>query len=35
VVPRHLELGFTFVGIGADAAFVAEGARRFLTALRG
>ena len=27
VVPRHLELGFTFVGIGADAAFVAEGAR--------
>ena len=35
VVPRHLELGFTFVGIGADAAFVAEGARRSLTALRG
>ncbi len=35
VVPRHLELGFTFVGIGADAAFVAEGARRSLAAIRG
>jgi len=35
VVPRHLELGFTFVGIGADAGFVAEGARRSLAALRG
>ena len=35
VVPRHLELGFTFVGIGADAAFVAEGAKRSLAAIRG
>lgn len=34
VVPRHLELGFTFVGIGADAMFVVEGARRFLAAVR-
>ena len=34
VVPRHLELGFTFVGIGADAAFVADGAKRFLTEVR-
>jgi 2-dehydro-3-deoxyglucarate aldolase/4-hydroxy-2-oxoheptanedioate aldolase len=35
VVPRHLELGFTFVGIGADGAFVADGAQRFLAAVRG
>ena len=35
VVPRHLELGFTFIGIGADGAFVADGARRFLSAARG
>ncbi|HUQ78017.1 MAG TPA: aldolase/citrate lyase family protein [Patescibacteria group bacterium] len=34
VVPRHLELGFTFVGIGADAAFVADGAARDLAAVR-
>jgi 2-dehydro-3-deoxyglucarate aldolase/4-hydroxy-2-oxoheptanedioate aldolase len=34
VVPRHLELGFTFVGIGADGAFVADGAARFLGAVR-
>jgi 2-dehydro-3-deoxyglucarate aldolase/4-hydroxy-2-oxoheptanedioate aldolase len=34
VVPRHLELGFTFVGIGADAAFVADGAKRYLAAVR-
>jgi 2-dehydro-3-deoxyglucarate aldolase/4-hydroxy-2-oxoheptanedioate aldolase len=34
VVPRHLELGFSFVGIGADAAFVAEGAKRSLAAIR-
>jgi 4-hydroxy-2-oxoheptanedioate aldolase len=34
VVPRHLELGFTFVGIGADGAFVADGAARFLAAVR-
>jgi 4-hydroxy-2-oxoheptanedioate aldolase len=35
VVPRHLELGYTFVGVGADAALVAEGARRLLAAVRG
>ena len=35
VVPRLVELGFTFVGIGADAAFVADGAARFLAAVRG
>ena len=34
VVARHLELGFTFVGIGADAAFVAAGATAFLGAVR-
>ncbi|GAC1664298.1 MAG: 4-hydroxy-2-oxoheptanedioate aldolase [Candidatus Limnocylindrales bacterium] len=35
VVPHHLELGFTFIGIGADGAFVGDGARRFLAAARG
>jgi 2-dehydro-3-deoxyglucarate aldolase/4-hydroxy-2-oxoheptanedioate aldolase len=35
VVARHLELGFTFVGIGADGAFVADGAKRFLADVRG
>ena len=34
VVPRHLELGFTFVGIGSDAAFVANEAKRYLAAVR-
>lgn len=34
VVARHLELGFTFVGIGADGAFVADGAARYLAAVR-
>ena len=34
VVPRHLELGFTFIGIGADGAFVGDGARRSLDAVR-
>jgi 2-dehydro-3-deoxyglucarate aldolase/4-hydroxy-2-oxoheptanedioate aldolase len=34
VVPRHVELGYSFVGIGADAAFVAEGAKRSLAAIR-
>ena len=31
----HLELGFTFVGLGADASFVVEGARAALRAARG
>jgi 4-hydroxy-2-oxoheptanedioate aldolase len=35
VVPDLLELGFTFVGIGADAAYVSAGARSALTAVRG
>jgi 4-hydroxy-2-oxoheptanedioate aldolase len=35
VVPRHLELGFRFVGIGADGALVASGARAALEAVRG
>jgi len=34
VVPRYLELGFRFVGIGADGAFVADAARRALAAVR-
>ena len=35
VVPDLLELGFTFVGIGADAAFVSSAARASLAAVRG
>jgi 4-hydroxy-2-oxoheptanedioate aldolase len=35
VATRHLELGFTFVGIGSDGAFVANEAKRFLAAVRG
>jgi 4-hydroxy-2-oxoheptanedioate aldolase len=35
VVPGLLERGFTFVGIGADAALVADGAKRLLGAVRG
>jgi 4-hydroxy-2-oxoheptanedioate aldolase len=35
VVPRHLELGFRFVGIGADGAFVGNGAAQALAAVRG
>jgi 2-keto-3-deoxy-L-rhamnonate aldolase RhmA len=31
----HLDLGFTFVGLGADASFVAEGARAALRAAKG
>lgn len=34
VVTRHLEMGFRFIGIGADAALVADGARRALAAVR-
>lgn len=33
-VAAHLELGFKFMGIGADAAFVADGAARALAAVR-
>jgi 4-hydroxy-2-oxoheptanedioate aldolase len=35
VVPRHLELGFRFVGIGSEGSFVADGASRALAAARG
>jgi 4-hydroxy-2-oxoheptanedioate aldolase len=35
LVPDLLELGFTFIGIGADAAFVAAGARVAMEAVRG
>lgn len=35
VVPSYLERGFTFVGIGADGAFVADAAKRALAAVRG
>ena len=31
---RHLELGFRFIGIGADGAFIADGARAVLAAVR-
>jgi 4-hydroxy-2-oxoheptanedioate aldolase len=30
VLPRHLELGFRFVGLGSDGAFIADGARAVL-----
>ena len=32
VVPAHRELGFGFIGLGADVAFVADGARAILRA---
>jgi 2-keto-3-deoxy-L-rhamnonate aldolase RhmA len=35
VVPELLELGFRFIGIGADGALVANGARAGLAAVRG
>jgi 4-hydroxy-2-oxoheptanedioate aldolase len=31
---RHLELGFRFIGIGADGAFIADGARAVVAAVR-
>ena len=34
VVPRLLEIGFTFIGIGSEGAFVADGAKRSLDAVR-
>jgi 4-hydroxy-2-oxoheptanedioate aldolase len=34
-LPRHLELGFRFVGIGSDGAFIADGARAALALARG
>jgi 4-hydroxy-2-oxoheptanedioate aldolase len=35
VIPRYLEMGFRFVGVGADGAFVADAARKALAAVRG
>jgi 4-hydroxy-2-oxoheptanedioate aldolase len=35
VVPRLLEIGFTFIGIGSEGAFAVDGARRALGAVRG
>ena len=34
-LPRHLELGFRFIGLGSDGAFVADGARAVLAEARG
>ena len=34
VVPALRDRGFTFIGIGSDAALVVEGARRSLAAVR-
>lgn len=34
VLPRHLELGFRFVGLGSDGAFIADGARAALALAR-
>jgi 4-hydroxy-2-oxoheptanedioate aldolase len=35
VLPRHLELGFRFIGLGSDLGFVAAGARGMVEAARG
>jgi len=34
-LPRHLDLGFRFIGLGSDGAFVADGARAVLALARG
>jgi 2-keto-3-deoxy-L-rhamnonate aldolase RhmA len=34
VLPRHLELGFRFIGLGSDGSFVADGARAALAHAR-
>ncbi len=33
-LPRHRELGFRFIGLGSDGAFIADGARAVLAATR-
>ena len=33
-LPRHLDLGFRFIGLGSDGAFIADGARAVLRAAR-
>ena len=35
VVPRHLDLGYRFVGLGSDGSFVSDGARSVLARARG
>jgi 4-hydroxy-2-oxoheptanedioate aldolase len=35
MVPRLIEVGFTFIGVGADGSFVADGAARVLATIRG
>ncbi len=35
VLPRHRDLGFRFIGLGSDGAFVADGARAALAIARG
>ncbi len=34
-LPRHRELGFRFIGLGSDGAFIADGARAVLAGARG
>ncbi len=34
VLPRHRELGFRFIGLGSDGAFISDGARAVLDAAR-
>jgi 2-keto-3-deoxy-L-rhamnonate aldolase RhmA len=33
-LPRHLDLGFRFIGIGSDSAYIADGARAVVRAVR-
>ena len=33
-LPRHLDLGFRFIGLGSDGAFIADGARAVIRAVR-
>jgi hypothetical protein len=33
-LPRHRDLGFRFVGLGSDGAFITDGARAVLAAAR-
>jgi 4-hydroxy-2-oxoheptanedioate aldolase len=34
-LPRHLDLGFRFIGLGSDGAFIRDGARAALAGARG
>jgi 2-keto-3-deoxy-L-rhamnonate aldolase RhmA len=33
-LPRHLDLGFRFIGLGSDGAFIRDGARAALAGAR-